>query len=427
MSERSSQHPILLGLLTSEAALQAGARLDMGALALSMWLLDPIHGGCIVGHVRLERDAQDRVVQMRGLQLCYEHQPRFAQSLVWGRRGSQGSVQELLEETEHGYVPGTDLLVYVHPRNVAHFLSNAGMPPIDRALFASLVAGGVPQRANADVIDSIFVGPEADPDLTEAPFSDRAFRSVLLDGAGSPQARDLLLRSQWWRADLMELAVQRDRPDLVDEMLGLGYPVDLVDADVHGNERSIHKAGGSPEVMRLLLARGASVADRDRCGQTPLHFARLPEVVRILLAAGADVHALDDNRRLPLHHLLDLAQKTDFSNEIAECIDALIAGGADPFHAPDNVRADYLTPFQQAVKKGWTRHVEYFVSHFDVDLAQRSRGGKTLLQLASDQPKMKELLRAAKTGLAVQKSLRAPAHDKDSEPLSARGRTGFAL
>ena len=62
-------------------------------------------------------------------------------------------------------------------------------------------------------------------------------------------------------------------------------------------------ASGSPDVVRLLLARGASLKARTDDGNTPLHEAAhtLSPSVAILLAAGADPNAKNRAGDLPLH------------------------------------------------------------------------------------------------------------------------------
>lgn len=60
----------------------------------------------------------------------------------------------------------------------------------------------------------------------------------------------------------------------------------------------------SRNVAEVLLARGASVRERDSNRQTPLHYAAAGganDVVELLLSRGANVNAVDQQRQTPLH------------------------------------------------------------------------------------------------------------------------------
>jgi len=66
------------------------------------------------------------------------------------------------------------------------------------------------------------------------------------------------------------------------------------------------RAGG--EVIRLLLAAGASVKAKDVYSRTPLHVAARAadvEAIPLLLAAGADIHAKTNDGETPLDLAFD--------------------------------------------------------------------------------------------------------------------------
>ncbi len=59
---------------------------------------------------------------------------------------------------------------------------------------------------------------------------------------------------------------------------------------------------GQVEIVRMLIAGGASVNARDALGRTPLHVGvEHPEIVAVLLQNGAEVDVLDKFKNTPLH------------------------------------------------------------------------------------------------------------------------------
>jgi ankyrin repeat protein len=79
-------------------------------------------------------------------------------------------------------------------------------------------------------------------------------------------------------------------------------------------------AGGHLEIIRLLLAAGASPNVRERGGYTPLHAAAQNgdvEIVRCLIFGGANVDATSDNDEKPL----DMALKSGH-DEVANLLKA---------------------------------------------------------------------------------------------------------
>ncbi|MEG4021668.1 ankyrin repeat domain-containing protein [Microcoleus sp. S13C4] len=54
---------------------------------------------------------------------------------------------------------------------------------------------------------------------------------------------------------------------------------------------------GSPEMAKLLIAKGANVNAKNKNGITPLHTARSKAIAQILLAAGAKINIKEDNAR----------------------------------------------------------------------------------------------------------------------------------
>jgi Ankyrin repeats (3 copies) len=115
-----------------------------------------------------------------------------------------------------------------------------------------------------------------------------------------------------------------------------------------------------PEVVRLLLSRGASVCDYSCNRRTPLHCVALSagssgvEVASILLEHGADVNAIDTHGGTPLfvatikHHYATIEQ-LKYQTQMAEF---LLCHGADP-----SLACDGQTPLDVARGTGQNPHL----------------------------------------------------------------------
>ena len=90
---------------------------------------------------------------------------------------------------------------------------------------------------------------------------------------------------------------------------------------------ALHLAAATdqPDVLQLLIDRGASVNSRTRLGFTALHWAASRDAldsVAVLLRAGADIDALARNDITPLHWAA--------SRDAARAVQMLLDAGADP-------------------------------------------------------------------------------------------------
>lgn len=99
---------------------------------------------------------------------------------------------------------------------------------------------------------------------------------------------------------LLQMAVAFDRPDLIMLLLGKG-------ADIHGTDqrgRTLLHLAASRRMVRTLLEAGARLQQRSDQGQTALHTATRrdrPAVARELVRAGIDIHAQDKRGLSALH------------------------------------------------------------------------------------------------------------------------------
>jgi ankyrin repeat protein len=97
---------------------------------------------------------------------------------------------------------------------------------------------------------------------------------------------------------------------------------------------------GRPDLVDILLSRGADAATQDDHGYTPLHLAKSREVADLLIAKGADIDARNNYGLVPLH--------TAVLEDYREVAVSLISHGCD-IHA---VERKGFTPLAMADSYG---------------------------------------------------------------------------
>jgi hypothetical protein len=116
----------------------------------------------------------------------------------------------------------------------------------------------------------------------------------------------------------------------------IGTALDIASQD---GVTALHIAAATdqPEVIRLLIERGAAVNSRTRLGFTPLHWAASKDSLQslsVLLAAGADMQAKARNDITPLHWAAarDAAGAVQMLLDAGADINAKTASGETPLH-----------------------------------------------------------------------------------------------
>jgi ankyrin repeat protein len=161
-----------------------------------------------------------------------------------------------------------------------------------------------------------------------------SWRRLRKNRSGSPRPRDL-------REDLAAAGHYADAP-----VHDVAVPYTL--APHNWNTLWGAAALGYTRILARMIARGASVNERDPGGRTALYFAvdgNQEHAMERLLAAGADPDLPDDAGKTPLH--LALARR---SLRLAE---RLLVAGASPEGSPDAPE----TPLMEAVQRGDLRAV----------------------------------------------------------------------
>ncbi|MDD9818884.1 MAG: ankyrin repeat domain-containing protein [Gammaproteobacteria bacterium] len=167
-------------------------------------------------------------------------------------------------------------------------------------------------------------------------------------------------------------------PGEVRALLDGGADLQAVD-ELQGATPLHHAAFHSPapEVVALLLERGADIEARAAYGSTPLHFAagfnKEPGVTALLLERGANIEARgDDSGATPLYLAAGL-------NESPAVVALLLERGAN-VEARDNIGT---TPLHHAAERRETPAVVKLLLDRGADVNARSPSGYTPLHLAA--------------------------------------------
>jgi len=140
-------------------------------------------------------------------------------------------------------------------------------------------------------------GAEAPPLLDAASSGDLEMVRLLLDRGADPNGNDHM------RQNALELAALGKHVAICELLLDRG--ADLKLTGMHGLPIHAAAEGGSAEVVKLMLARGAKVGDLTGGKSTPLHRAGSAEVAKLLLERGAKLNARDNSGNAPLHVISD--------------------------------------------------------------------------------------------------------------------------
>jgi ankyrin repeat protein len=178
---------------------------------------------------------------------------------------------------------------------------------------------------------------------------------------------------------------------------------------------------GNAQVCRALTARGANVNTRSDDGRTALHAAAAGlhlEVCRDLIVLGADLLTVDAYGRAALH-LLTLNTPRP---RVFDMMRLLIEAGASPDYVPASTveYAEYLTPFQYAVRQRRKESVAFFLFECNVGPSQRTIDGRTMPELTTNEG-LKEMLRSAVTRRTVSNCVEREGIDAQSAVSASAG------
>jgi ankyrin repeat protein len=270
-------------------------------------------------------------------------------------------------------------------------------------IFAAVVSGDAARVAELLAADP--AAANAQTDLGQTPLhvigsrgsEGRMVAGLLLSAGADRKARDkegLRPEFPWWE-EIMT-ALEAGDEEWARELLSGDPGFAIYQSERGRTPLHVAAASGLTEIAARLIEAGADV-NADYFGTTPLHSAMRGlsvaacavsvEMVRLLIANGASLHARDDRSQTPLHHFADLATgpnalpagqlllehgseleaRDDNGNTpLAIAADAgsdwvaefLLRNGADR----DAVNGDGLTPLLLAARRGHRAKVRLFLA-----------------------------------------------------------------
>lgn len=134
------------------------------------------------------------------------------------------------------------------------------------------------------------------------------------------------------------------------------------------------------QLIRYFTAAGINIESRDNQGKTPLHLAVGGDAasliaIRTLLELGAEVDACDAEGRTPLHYIAE-----DCVHGRTDCIQLLLAAGADPQHAgKDGITPLALAEQLMEVYEGYSEEDEPLRHSAETPEECRARNARLLL------------------------------------------------
>lgn len=153
------------------------------------------------------------------------------------------------------------------------------------------VALGLPARSTTSLLHLATVASQ--PEMVTLLLDYGADVNILDSSGDTPLIR--AVRSMKGKSDLKNVL------SISDLLLKAGANPELQSSEGHYRYTAMHYAAsfGEAQIIKVLLANGASVRCTNKIGQTPLHLAGTAEVAFLLLEAGADPKALTIDGRSP--------------------------------------------------------------------------------------------------------------------------------
>ncbi|GFE63736.1 ankyrin repeat domain-containing protein [Litoreibacter roseus] len=171
------------------------------------------------------------------------------------------------------------------------------------------------------------------------------------------------------------LGVENHKPQVIQLLLAKG--ADPNERDKNG-DTAMHKALAfdmHPDVFDMLIAAGANLSRHGRYGRTVLHQATLRranlQYIRPMIEAGSALEARNDRRATPLH-------EAAYYDGTGKGVATFLSLGADPNAVDQTGR----TPLQRAFKSDYGRDAVSAALIPETDLSVQDEDGNTALHLA---------------------------------------------
>ena len=144
----------------------------------------------------------------------------------------------------------------------------------------------------------------------------------------------------------------------------------------------------SPEMVKMIVARGGNLTYKDRSGNDVLTRAQSntkhwQAIIPVLLEAGIEV-----NRDTPIWKIAFKTQNGKFKPGVKETLEALLAKGAN-VNTPISKTGNTLLMF--AAKMAWLEPVQFYLDH-GADVHAKDKEGRTALSWAKTEKRGESLI-----------------------------------
>jgi ankyrin repeat protein len=172
----------------------------------------------------------------------------------------------------------------------------------------------------------------------------------------------------------LHLAVAKGHAAIASALIDAGADLKAKGDPVDSHPLYLAALADQPEMVTLLLQRGADLEARDAEGRTPLMVAvgfGKGGVAALLVAAGADIRAVDNLEKAPIHFAA--------GSGAADVVSLLLARGID---VNEQNRFSGMTPLHYAAFSGGLPIISLLLSR-GANLDLRDRTGSTPYDLAT--------------------------------------------
>ncbi len=256
--------------------------------------------------------------------------------------------------------------------------------------------GGVKVRIEQPAPKKV-AGPKTNPKIVRTKSSKPAGKRVSKPSVGKPSG----LKLSKEQAGKINKAINANKIAAVKAELDRGMNIDSI---LYGKTILMQASNiGTPEMVKMLISRGANLNYRTKRGDDALSVAmsnsrHWTKMVPVLVKAGISI-----DEKTPIWKLAFKTKKRKLNPEAKKLLKLLFAKGASPDSFSSQKKTTVIMLY---AKKGWLDPLRFFIDQ-GANVNARSTDGQTALSEALTKPRRPEKPARKKERQAVVKLLRA--------------------